>query len=927
MTNLRNFILLLAFSLQSLHTTNYQAAPLVQTTTPEESAQILLETLTPEERVGQLFLIDFNNTDTSSESQIYDLVANYHIGGVMLKSSNDNFNDPENTLTSTWTLNQNLQTIDWQSSQNQLIDPILNEPFTPAFIPLFIGISQEGDGYPYDEIMNGLTPLPNAMALGATWNPELARQTGFVLGHELSMLGFNLLLGPSLDVLETPNPENLGAIGTRSFGGDPYWVGKMGSVYISGVHQGSNNQIAVIGKHFPGHGGSDRPPEEEIPTVFKSLEQLKQIELAPFFAVTSNDPNPEFSVDGLLLSHISYQGFLGNYRATTRPVSFDDNAFNILMDLPEMSAWREYGGVIVSDQLGSRAVRRWRDPTEMTFNSPLVARDAFLAGNDLLYLGDFTSNNDPNNYTSIANTLEFFSQKYRGDVAFAQRVDESVLRILTLKFRLYPNFYLPSILPSEDGLENIGESYQITFDIGSQAATLFWPSQSDLDTIPPGLNDRIVFITDTSSISQCPECDPQETMVLDALQQAVVRLYGLEGGGLVLRSNLTSHSFAELEKYLDNPLVFSDLFGHLRSSSWVVFGLRDVRPERSTSQALRRLLSERPDLLQGKRVIVFAFNAPYFLDATDIPKLTAYYGIYSKIPEFVDVAARLLFNEITAPGASPVSVSSVGYDLIIVTSPDPSQIVPLTIELVTTETIDVTPTPVTEPDFPLELMIGDQISLTTGVIQDYNGHPVPDNTPVRFIFTYDVEGVTTEREIETTTVHGIANTTYLIETSGSLELSVTSGEPEARSEIYLFEIPAENIPPATETPQSPIPEITETPRPTSTASPTPEVDEPPGPQQTTFTDWLLSIAITAFFGLFAYQSGSAYGQVRWGVRWALSVLIGGFSATTYLAFGLPGSESILARLSIGGIMVVTILGAGVGWGIGWIWKRTTRNRR
>ena len=61
--------------------------------------------------------------------------------------------------------------------------------------------------------------------------------------------------------------------------------------------------------------------------------------------------------------------------------------------------------------------------------------------------------------------------------------------------------------------------------------------------------------------------------------------------------------------------------------------------------AFKRLLSERPGLLRNKKVIVFAFNAPDYLDATDISKLTAYYALYSETPEFVEVAARILFNE------------------------------------------------------------------------------------------------------------------------------------------------------------------------------------------------------------------------------------------------------------------------------------------
>ena len=96
---------------------------------------------------------------------------------------------------------------------------------------------------------------------------------------------------------------------------------------------------------------------------------------------------------------------------------------------------------------------------------------------------------------------------------------------------------------------------------------------------------------------------------------------------------------------------------------------------------ISRFLSDRQDLLSNKYVVLFSFNAPYYFDATDISHLTAYYALYSKQPPFIDVAARLLFQELTPAGASPVSISALGYDLISITAPDPNQIISLTLDL------------------------------------------------------------------------------------------------------------------------------------------------------------------------------------------------------------------------------------------------------
>ena len=105
----------------------------------------------------------------------------------------------------------------------------------------------------------------------------------------------------------------------------------------------ASSGLVPVAKHFPGRGSADRPSGDEVATVRKSLEQLKQIELAPFFAVTGNSSDAADRADGLLVSHIRYQGFQGNIRATTKPVSFDQQALTQILALPENSGgFREF---------------------------------------------------------------------------------------------------------------------------------------------------------------------------------------------------------------------------------------------------------------------------------------------------------------------------------------------------------------------------------------------------------------------------------------------------------------------------------------------------------------------------------------------------------------------------------------------------------
>ena len=254
-----HWLTLLIFLLSVLNPT-----PAVQAETQFQNsqAQAVLASMTPEERVGQLFLVTFQGTDTHDQTQIYDLIANHHVGGVVLQAANDNFLPEPDTIPSAYQLIRALQTIESEAITTPTSEPN-TQPAESTYVPLFIAISQEGDGAPHDQILSGLTPLPNLMAIGATWKTELAEQVGAVLGNELSALGFNLYLGPSLDVVEMPNPSARIDLGPRVFGGDPFWVGEMGRAYITGLHTGSGNRMVVVAKHFPGRGDSDRSPEEE----------------------------------------------------------------------------------------------------------------------------------------------------------------------------------------------------------------------------------------------------------------------------------------------------------------------------------------------------------------------------------------------------------------------------------------------------------------------------------------------------------------------------------------------------------------------------------------------------------------------------------------------------------------------------------------
>ncbi|MFW5713231.1 MAG: glycoside hydrolase family 3 N-terminal domain-containing protein [Brevefilum sp.] len=905
----------------------------------QSSSEALLQEMSAEEKIGQLFLVSFRGSEITEDSRIVDLIADRHIGGVVLLAENNNFTSSETVLNAREMI-LDLQQLEWNVSAD--VSRAAGDDGSAAYVPLLIGLKQIGNGYPGDQILTGLTQLPSQMSIGATWDTNMAEQVGEVLGQELSSLGVNLLLGPNLDVIETTNIEAASSLGVNTYGGDPFWVGEMGKSFISGVHVGSGNRMIVISQNFPGTGNSDRSPEMEVATVRKSLEQLKQIELAPYFTVTEPPVGDPGRVDGVMVSHIRYQGFQGNIRATTRPISFDSSAFSQIMSLPQFASWREEGGLVISDNLGSNSVRRFFDPNETNFDALQVARSAFLAGNDMLYVDDLISSGDPDAYTTLTSILNFFVQKYQEDSAFAKRVDSSVLRILNAKRRLYGDFSLATVLQSGPETAALGDAQESIFDVAQAAATLIDPSPDEIDTVfpsPPLWYEDIVIFSDVRSDFQCNNCPPINSLSTRDLERSLVDLYGSQIGGQILEGNISSYTFAQLVGFLDNIENDSTEFmpANLRAADWVIFNTLDIDPQHPESNALQRVLTERPDLLAGKSVIVFALDSPTYLDATNISKVTAYYALYSKAPAFLDVAARVLMKELTPTGALPVSLNAVGYDLITITSPDPAQVIPLNLvlpeeapeatpEATPEETPAMTQTP--EPIAMPSYNIGDTITVRTGVIRDHNGNMVPDDTPVRFNFRISGEpGVT--QQFETTTTGGVAYFTYRVEAAGGLEISATS-EPASQSEILQINISTDGSTSVTAFTPTPMisptatitPSITPSQQPSPTSTPTPDAKSYP-----TIGDWALALLVMGGGGGIAFLIGFVWwGSPRWGLRSSLCAFIGALLAYSYLNIGLEGTRFWMAQSGTIFVVEMVFVGLLIGWIVCLIWWMRTAGR-
>ncbi len=937
------------------------AAVLVQQEV-DKQIEDFLQSMSPEDRVGQLFIIAFDGNTVSAQSDIAELIHDYRIGGVMLMPSRENFTNAkgvktpeeiarltnqlqalaygyllpkENALaltdreadiagaaTFTETFTQSiisplgLMPLDTPISNTEQITESATQPTTgivagtgaspsvvPAVkIPLLIGVEQLGDGYPATAMRRNFTPIPSQLALGSTWNPDLVKMVGTVVGEELHAVGVNLLLGPSLDVTDQPRTDPVGALGIHTFGGDPYWVSKMGSAYIAGIHEGSDYQLAAIARHFPGQGDIDRLPEQEVATVQQTLAELRRVALPPFIQVTRkpsrviSTTGDSSAVDGLMTSHMRFSAFQGASSSRIPPISLMPD-LSIVLDQEGFTNWHNSGGILMTNALGVPAIRRYYEAPLQEFPYRRVALDAFVAGHDLIYLAHLSADDFwETEKEYIKDIIQFFRERYTTDPDFQAQVDTAVRRILRLKYQIYhngqnaftgsyptlltetPTSTKQSLVPLSDVLlhaerlaifdeqsEHHQQAMATVGQVARESMSVLYPDLANLsDAIPaaPQENDQLLIFSDSRLFYECADCTAETTLGPEELKSIITRRYGSDPGatGQIVTDRVYGRSFVELAALLAEsnngstvaqtpsfvpltqaadatttlaitatngltavqggtaitastagvaPTLTPSIAGTpisgeqedslregteavlspnerlqqlINESNWIIFAMLDVDPTLNQgSDVVKQFLRQQSERLGNKKVIVLALNAPYFLDATEISKLTAYFGVYSKTPPFLESAVRALFRSYTPTGAPAVSVPGTRFgDLSQTLSPDPSFPLPLEITLNDTPIEFASNNNATAPI----VTIGSVIRLRVDQVLDHNGHLVPDGYPVNFHLVYENPEMTIPVE-PVLTLNGSAMREVVLEQAGRLLISANAGEAKTGSALAL----------------------------------------------------------------------------------------------------------------------------------------------
>lgn len=347
----------------------------------EGMSKDILNNMTLEEKIGQLFIVNFESLDTSKGSyyefrkitnKMKKNMQKYHIGGVIFFSRNI-----EN-IEQTKTFIQNLQ--------------------EDSRVPLFIAVDEEGGEVARianNSNMN-TTKFPTMEEIGANEEPEYAYEMGQTIGSEIKELGFNLDFAPVADVKTN---ENNTEIGSRSFGSDEKVVSKMVSNVVKGLQeQGVSSTL----KHFPGQGSTDGDTHQEAVNLESDLMKLRAVDFLPFQA------GVKAGADFIMVSHVSVSRVSG----TTEPASLCSTVMERMIR-EEL----EFNGIVITDAMDMKAITK-------KYSAKEAAVKAITAGADMILMPE----NLEQAYNGIMEAVK------SGDIT-ENKINKSVKRIIQTKIR------------------------------------------------------------------------------------------------------------------------------------------------------------------------------------------------------------------------------------------------------------------------------------------------------------------------------------------------------------------------------------------------------------------------------------------------------------------------------------------------------------
>lgn len=337
-----------------------------------------LAVMTLREKLGQMMMVDI--LGPSFDPYTKEQMSLSDFGNVLL-------------------LGRNLQEED---QTRLLIRELQTNAVVRTGVPLLVAVDQEGGA------VNRVGPLTNmkttrfsARTIGRVYEyaPKRAGKLMSTLTAELARrmrwLGFNMNLAPVLDVTD----DKKSFIYDRSFGGDPELVTQASARFASVMQE---NGVIATGKHFPNLSSTRPDSHQELPILDRRVSQLEKKEFVPFKRLKGD-------LGAIMVGHVVVPDLDPMYPASISPKAIAALRKNI--------GWE---GLIISDDIKMKALSN-------RYTFPEIVLRSVAAGVDMLIVAWGRDKQEE--------AVRILEKAVKRGAISRTRIDESVRRILTLKYQ------------------------------------------------------------------------------------------------------------------------------------------------------------------------------------------------------------------------------------------------------------------------------------------------------------------------------------------------------------------------------------------------------------------------------------------------------------------------------------------------------------
>lgn len=446
--------------------------------------------------------------------------------------------------------------------------------------------------------IDGATPFPNIMALGAVDDENLTHEMAKIIAKEGRAIGVHQNYAPVSDVNNNPNNP---IINTRSFGESPELVAKHSNSFLKGLQDGG---MIATSKHFPGHGNTSIDSHLDLPVLKSNLDELNQIELYPF------KENIKAGVMSIMVGHLAVPAIEGD---TGIPASLSKK---IITDL--LKNQLRFNGLIVTDALNMHGITNYYSTAKATI-------EAIKAGHDCILFPD-----------NPIEAIDAIIDAVRNGVISEERINYSVRKILrTKKWAGLDEERLVEI-DKISSIVGINEHLELAKLISRKSITLL-KNENNLVPLSKDEQQKYAHIIIADSRN-----DNDGEFFRRNLKS---KIQDINFARILMNSGEIDYQSA-LEISKNSDVIIISIYSKVRSYQGTL-GINEKQKE-----LVRKIIALK------KPVIMISHGNPYVLG--EFPEVTAYINNYgdTKFSELAVIEA--LLGEIDIEGKSPVSIPAAG---------------------------------------------------------------------------------------------------------------------------------------------------------------------------------------------------------------------------------------------------------------------------